>query len=252
MAECLSPILQVVKEILKDAGRKGLHVKSISEQALAQNKNMGLSVEDFQKKIQNALNANLKLKTIKPSFAQVKWDSGVRKGKPRQGWYRVKEERIQPPETKIVPPSTASSFMGKAGEYAVMSELLFWEYNVSQMTVDDGIDLVASKHNKFFFIQVKTATRQENGRYLFTIAKSSFSKYQGQNVYYTFVLRQDVQNGYIILPGNMVDSFLRTGIIKDSTTMSITITVNDKKTLYKLNNKFDVTQYYGRFGELIV
>ena len=252
MSENLTPILQVVKEILKGAGRKGLHVKTISEQAIAQNKNMGLCVDDFQKKIQSALNANLKLKKIKPSFAQVKWDTGVRKGKPRQGWYRIKEERIQPPETKILPPSTTSSFMGKAGEYAVMSEPLFWEFNVSQMTVDDGIDLVASKNNKFFFIQVKTAARQENGRYFFTIAKSSFLKYQGQNVYYTFVLRQDIQNGYIIVPGNVLDSFVMTGIIKDTTTMPITITVNDKKTLYRINNKADVTHYYGRFGDIIV
>lgn len=252
MGSNLTPILQAVKEILSSAGRKGMHVSKISQAAVNENKNMGLTAEEFKKKITAALAANLKLKRGKPSFAQVNWDSGPRKGNPRQGWYRVKEERVQPPETKISIPGVNSNFTGKAGEYAVMSELLFWGYNVSQMTVDDGIDLVANKNNKFFYIQVKTSMRQDGDKYTFTIAKNSFSKYKSHNAFYVFVLRQDTQNGYIIIQGNILDAFIMKGVIRDGNILSITITVNDKKTVYTLNNKENITHYFGRFGEIIL
>ncbi|GAB1254998.1 hypothetical protein [Desulfovibrio falkowii] len=59
MAQALSPILTVAKEILQTAGRKGMHTSEIAQAAVAQNKNMGLAPEDFQKKVQAALAANL-------------------------------------------------------------------------------------------------------------------------------------------------------------------------------------------------
>lgn len=247
----LSKILQTAKKILEGAGRKGMHVKDIAEAAVSMNENMGLSSEEFQRKVGCALAANLKLKSTKPTFASVNWDSGPRKGKSRQGWYRLKAIR-QVPLPEPVPPQVSTSFLGKAGEYAVMSELLFWEYNVSQMTVDDGIDLVASKNNKFFFIQVKTSTKQNDGKYNFTISKSSFMKYQGQNVYYVFVLRHIWNNEYIILSGTLLDSFIRTGILQNTQALSIRIAVNEKRTEYVLNGKTDVKYYLGRFGEIII
>lgn len=247
----LSPILQVAEKILKNAGRKGMHIKSIAEAAVSINENMGLTVDEFQKKVGASLAANLKLKTQKSTFAIVKWDNGPRKGKPKQGWYRIKEKRVaHPPCIAPTPPSTI--FLGKAGEYAVMSELLFWGFNVSQMTVDDGIDLVANKNNKFFFIQVKTSTQQSKGTYSFNISKKSFLKYHGQNVYYVFVLRFENSNKYIILPGTILDSFVRTKIIQDSATLSVRISVNDKHTEYKLNAKADIGHYLGNFGATII
>lgn len=48
-------------------------------------------------------------------------------------------------------------FYGKGGEFSVVSELLFRGYNASIMSVDEGIDITASKGDKFFFIQVKTS-----------------------------------------------------------------------------------------------
>ena len=96
MGNELSPILQAAKEILSDVGLKGMHVQDLAEAAVAQNKNLGLTAEEFKKKVQVALLNNLKLKTTKPSFAPVKWDKGPRKGKPKQGWYRIKVERSYP------------------------------------------------------------------------------------------------------------------------------------------------------------
>lgn len=52
---------------------------------------------------------------------------------------------------------TDKAFLAKGGEYAVASELMFREFNVSIMVVDKGVDLVVEKNNKYFNIQVKTA-----------------------------------------------------------------------------------------------
>lgn len=170
MATQLTPILEVVREILKGAGLKGMHVDDIAAAAVSQNKNMGLADDEFSRRIQGALAANLKLKTQKPSFAKVE---GSKKGQFKRGWYRVKVERQVSPTGPIEPPETEKSFLGKAGEMAVISELLFWGYNASAMLVDSGIDVVASKGGKYFHIQVKTAT-ESAGKFYFSIRNSSF------------------------------------------------------------------------------
>ena len=172
MSMTLTPILEAAKEVLKPAGLKGMHVDEIAEAAVAANKNMGMLAEDFSRKLQGALAANLKLKTHKPSFVRVE---GKKKGQYRRGWYRLKVDRAGTVVSQIAPPETTDkAFMGKAGELAVMSELLFWGYNTSAMLVDSGIDLVASKGGKYFHVQVKTATEQDGGRFQFTIKNSSF------------------------------------------------------------------------------
>lgn len=251
MAQALSPILTVAKEILQTAGRKGMHTSEIAQAAVAQNKNMGLAPEDFQKKVQAALAANLRLKATKPSFAAVNWDKGSRKGKPKQGWYRVKIEKTTPVGETVLAPQAGKDFLGKAGEYAVMSELLFWGYNASIMAVDDGVDIVASKHNSFFHIQVKTASKQDSGKYYFSIRGSSFKRYSGSNVFYVFVMRGDIGNEYIILPSVHIDFFLKAHALPDSQNLSITISTNARKTEYRLNSEHDVTPFFGRFGEII-
>lgn len=251
MAYELTPILKVAKEILQTAGRKGMHISELAKAAMAQNKNMGLSEEEFQKKVASALSGNLKLKSVKPSFSAVNWDKGPRKGKPRQGWYRVKIEKATPVGETVLAPQTGKDFLGKAGEYAVMSELLFWGYNASIMAVDDGIDIVASRYNNFFHIQVKTASRQDSGKFYFCIKNSSFKKYSGSNVFYVFVMISDTTNEYIILPSVHIEFFLKAHTMPDTQNLSITISSNAKKTEYKLNSEHDVTPFFGRFGEII-
>ena len=71
MSAKLTPILEVARDILKTAGLKGMHVDTIADEAAKQIKTMGLSVEDFSKRLQGALASNLKLKTQRPSFARV-------------------------------------------------------------------------------------------------------------------------------------------------------------------------------------
>lgn len=250
MAHKLSPILQAARDILEDSGNKGMHVGDIAIAAVAQHKNLGLSAEDFHKKVQQAIANNLKLKTAKPTFAPVNWAKGPRKGKPMQGWYRLKAIRNPSPVPPAPPTPPKAGFTGKGGEYAVMSELLFWGFNASIMTVDDGIDIVASNDDgKFFHIQVKTATRQDSGKYSFAISQASFRRYHGSNVFYVFVLRENMKNKYIIIPSTHIQFLINTRAIADNATLSLSISSDDKKKKYLLNNT-DITPCFGNFGEI--
>ena len=240
----MSQLLDVAKNILEPAGRKGLHISDIAKAAVEQNKNIGLSLEDFQRKIGAALAANLKTK--KPSFANVNHSTGPRKGKPKQGWYRLKEERSSAPPLPTAPP-VQKNFLGKAGEYAVMSELLFWQYNVSSMIVDDGIDLVASKDNKFFHIQVKTSSCQNGNTWHFTVSKTSFLRYQSGNVFYVFVLRRDTKNAYFVMPSSQISYLISSKIIADGQTLSINI--SERKREYFIG-KHDITPFFGNFSSI--
>lgn len=80
----LTPILEVARKILKTAGLKGIAV-----QASKLNNNLSLPQDEFSKKLQAALAANLNLKTKKPSFARVE---GKKRGRSSgaaiaQNWY---------------------------------------------------------------------------------------------------------------------------------------------------------------------
>lgn len=248
MAAQLTSLLETVRDILKMAGLKGMHVDTIADRAVAENKNMGLPAPELSRKIAAALASNLKLKSQKPSFAKVE---GPKKGTFRRGWYRVKVERQPPVSAMIDPPETEKSFLGKAGEMAVMSELLFWGYNASAMLVDSGIDLVASKSGKYFHIQVKTSTERE-GRFSFTIRNASFQQNHNSSMFYVFVLRRKLDSEFIIIPSSYLQALIAGGKVAQGGTLSVAITVDEKRRKYTLNGSTDVGIYVGNFGGHIV
>jgi len=249
MEQKLTDILEVAKEILKPAGLKGMSVRAIAETAVQLNKNLSMSAEEFQAKLQPKLAANLKLKKMKPTFAAVKWDSGPRAGKPRQGWFRLRVEKTPQPGKTVIPPQPDKAFTGKAGEYAVMGELLFWKFNPSIMAVDDGIDIIASKENKYFHIQVKTALEQEGGRFSYTIKHSSFREHDSGTMYYVFVLRRGLRNEFVIIPSNYIRALISSGRISESQVLSVTISVDAKSVKYTLNGT-DVGHFVADFGSI--
>lgn len=248
MDQKLTEILEIAKDILKPAGLKGMHVSEIAQVAAQHNRTLSLPVEVFVSRLQTALANNLKLKTRKPSFAKVE---GKKKGVFKRGWYRVKVERNPSAAAQIDPPQTDKAFTGKAGEYAVMSELLFWEFNASVMAVDDGIDVVASKDNKYFHVQVKTAAEQDGGRFTFTIKYNSFKEHDSATMFYVFVLRRGLRNEYIIIPSSYLRTLVSGGRIIPHPMLSITITADLKGVKYSLNGSADVSPYYGNFGGII-
>lgn len=116
---------------------------------------------------------------------------------------------VSPEEDEIVEEEIAqvqlpSSFTGSAGEYLVCSELLFRGFNASIMSVDTGIDIAATKDDKLYSVQVKTANLNKYKTYVFDVRKVSFERHSGGNIYYIFVLRGKKTN-FILLPYHEVN-----------------------------------------------
>lgn len=85
-------------------------------------------------------------------------------------------------------PMQISEYTGRAGECAVMSELLFHNYNVNRMMIDEGVDLVAVKDNIYYYIQVKTVAVKE-GKINAQISIENFDKFIGNQMRYVIVAR---------------------------------------------------------------
>ena len=93
-----------------------------------------------------------------------------------------------------------SGYTGKGGEHLVCSELLFRGFNASIMSVDVGMDIIATKDSQLFSIQVKTANLNRFEVYNFDVRKVSFERHNSGNVYYVFVLHTDKKSDFLILP----------------------------------------------------
>ncbi len=143
----------------------------------------------------------------------------------------IAEEEVE--EEKIV---IESSMTGKAGEFLVCSELLFRGYNASIMSVDTGLDIVATRDNKLFGIQIKTSNLNQYDTYVSTVRKVSFEKHGSNNVYYIFVLHTAKENNFLIFPFYELEKKVHEKAILE---------VNNK-TAYRVNIKFrDNTVYLG-------
>lgn len=93
-----------------------------------------------------------------------------------------------------------SGYTGKGGEHLVCSELLFRGFNASIMSVDVGMDIIATKEGQLFSIQVKTANLNRFSVYNFDVRKVSFERHNSGNIYYIFVLHDTKETNFLILP----------------------------------------------------
>ena len=94
-----------------------------------------------------------------------------------------------------------SGFVGKWWEFAVCTELLFRQFNATIMPVDSWADILATKNNELFNIQVKTSHLWQDSVYRFFIKNSSFQRYNTTNMYYVFVIiGADKNRDYVIIP----------------------------------------------------
>lgn len=134
-------------------------------------------------------------------------------------------------EEKII---VEGGFIGKGGEHLVCSELLFRGFNASIMSVDVGVDLSAIKDNKFFGIQVKTARKNNSEIYNFHIRRKSFERFNQGNIFYILVLRDGINNSFLILPASEIEKKIKEGAI---------FAVNNK-TGYALSIKFRNGKFY--------
>jgi hypothetical protein len=241
----LSPILQIAKDIFLEK-KKPMPTVLIARLACEKGSHLGLTFENFTKKLNAALAANVRRQN--PSFQKVRNDSDTGF---KRGWYKLKIQRaprVNNPLPAIIPPESEGNFVGRAGEYAVMSELLFWGFNVSLMSVDKGIDVVASKNNKYFHIQVKTAQINTDGKFVFTLDKKSFANNSSSSTFYIFVMRTNKGNQFAVMPDSNIDILIRLGKIIGELKASITIAEDKALKRYYLNKKEDVTAFINNFS----
>jgi hypothetical protein len=244
----MSDIAEMALEILKEHS-KGLHVDDLALLILEKYQNLQIDADSLSSKLSNKLSTEFKNKKSKSRFSKIKNKNGSFK----RGIYKSRKFRVSESQyvSIKIPDAPSSNFVGCAGEHAVLSELLFRGYNAAVMTVDEGIDLVASKNNRYFHIQVKTSSESANG-FSFSVKKHIFENNDQGITFYVLLCRRFMnshfQHDYVILPSSVVATFINTGAIKESASISMRVSIEEGR--FMLNKKVDISSYINRF-ELI-
>lgn len=233
-------IIELAQLILKD--KKEMHFKDIAQQAMIMDSSLGTDLEIVAKKVAQSLSNHIKTHDKKPTslFRRIKNDNGGFKA----GLYTlIKKKPVHPkPEPDPTNP-VQTGFTGKAGEYGVFSELLYWGYNPAMMVVDHGVDIIASKNDQYFHIQVKTANPNATNGFNFKIKQDIFQAHDNSKTFYVFVVRRIVSgrqlSDYVILPSNIIRHLIDSKTITSAKDISFSITIEDNE--FKVNNKYVLT-----------
>ncbi len=143
-----------------------------------------------------------------------------------------------------------SGYTGKAGEYLVCSELLFRGFNASIMSVDVGLDIIATKNNKMYGVQVKTANlNKANNTYAFDVRKVSFERHDMSRIFYVFVLHEKKKTQFLILPlSEMKRKVKRKGILLIDHGKRYRVNIKFRNgTIFLGTQKYDVNSYLDRW-----
>lgn len=187
---------QAAIEVLKKAG-KPLHFNDITKLALENGllETQGASPEQT---MNTQLLRDIKQKKDASNFVKV-----------GPATYAINPNMIKEPVSKKIEEQELeleeelkidSAYTGMGGEHRVCSELLFRGFNASIMSVDVGMDIIATKDNQLFSIQVKTSNLNKFNSYVFDVRKVSFERHDSGNIFYIFVLRGEQETNFLILP----------------------------------------------------
>lgn len=240
-------VLEMSVEVLQK-NVKPMHFKDIAVEIVSRfnlKKSQYISIDKLSSKISSSLAAHIRNKKTKSLVSKI---PGKKKGTYKQGFYRAKRKREK--NTIHALPEVKTSYTGKAGEFGVLSELLFRGYNASIMTVDEGIDVVATKGNKYFHIQVKTANSNKfKDKFHYVISKNSFKANNDASTYYVFILRRYLndfwRSEFVVISSVILNSYILQGYIKKTENMSVTIKIDEEN--FMLNNKQNVTWALNKF-----
>jgi hypothetical protein len=252
---------EAVEAAVKMLGKNEFDVSEIVTKISYFDEFKELTLDEIHKKITGYLGKNAKSKT--PVYAK----SLNKKGKPTRSTYHIIKKKERPiilldkvkdkktiktinkidesvgmfpdfnnPDTLF---GTSKLYSGKAGEFAVVSELLFREYNASVMSVDEGIDITASKNDKFFFIQVKS-TNFDTGKISISIKPNKFVNNSGSDIYYVIVFRYTYKgvntNRYIVIQNKLMEHYIFSGEIAQNSNGGVTIKIKQKNGHLYLHN----------------
>ncbi len=106
-------------------------------------------------------------------------------------------------------------YVGAAGECAVMAELMFRGYNANRMMIDEGVDIIATKNNIYYYIQVKTVNAKE-GKFYFRIPQYRFGQYVDSQIRYICVGRSGDKLYYFKFTPDNISDFTYNQYIKQS------------------------------------
>ncbi len=238
---------EIAKQILEQEN-KGLHINDISLKAVQAGLVQEGDLEAFQKKLASALAQNVK--TREPIFKKA------RVGGRKKGCYTLFAKVVKPQKARLKPddmPEANNLFLGKAGEYAIFSELLFRGFNASIMTVDQGVDIIASKGHRFFYLQVKTA-RDSGGGFGYTIKKSAFDAHLNGGTFYILVARRTLADrhicDYVILPSSNIQQMILRGVVSGAVSYSLKLNITETGQ-FLINRTEDVTAQVNRFTLIV-
>ncbi len=259
-----------LKEVIKDAfkyiGKKEIHVQELAEyikSSVAEYSEEDIDVlkskinaklaSDVKRIVNGAKKDNpnstfVKVKNGKKGFKKGIYALRVKKPKPNPIPLPAKEKskiddlqsggasnkRSNDLDTLLTPvkigEGVTKAHIGKGGEFAVISELIFRGFNANIMNIDDGVDIVASKEKegKFFLIQVKTTVLLD-GKFSVNISRNSYDKYNSSNMFYVVVLRIErdnlPQNHFLVFNSFDIEKFVSTGLAgNDNKYYSMTFT----------------------------
>jgi hypothetical protein len=244
-------LIEQVAELLREK-KVAMHVDEIGAELVKKYPHIQISSEDLPDKISAILSADLKKNGGKSIFSKPK----NKKGGLKRGLYRIKIPKRTISKNFVVPeqPKVTASYTGKAGEHAVLAELLFFGFNASSMAVDDGIDIVASKDNKFFHIQVKTANLSDSGKYNFTLQQRAFDAKNAYSTFYLLVMRtfesSRYVNNFLVLPNNEIRRLVESAVISKADKMSLRVE-KDRNGNYVLNGQERLSWALNRFDIII-
>lgn len=105
-----------------------------------------------------------------------------------------------------------AQFNGRAGEYSVVSELLFQGFDASVANVDDGTDVFAIREGRCFFFQVKTSAPVRN-RCSYFIPPLAHARFNRPDAYYAFVMHSGDRNDFVVMPYCEVQKHMDAGRI---------------------------------------
>ena len=243
--------ISIAIPILERNKKDGYHIKQLAEIMIDEHPNIKISIDELAEIINQKLYVDSKKKSG-ARFARVK---NLKTGSFKRGVYRLKQVKKTPrPPIAISPKAEniGTQFTGAGGEHAVLSELLFRGFNAGIMTVDEGIDIVASKNNNYHHIQVKTSYDNGTG-FTFTIKNKAFDKNSGSSDFYIFLCRIDKKshfiNEFIVLPSFAIQFYIDNETLKpNASSIHIGLKIDGNK--FILAGKEDVTAYLNAFHKI--
>jgi len=235
-------------KILREA-KEPLHYEEITKRAIEKNliETQGATPESTMNAI---IGRDIKFNKEKSPFTRDKPGFIALNPKFSQQEQRQEERKEKEAETESDETSN-TQYIGSAGEHRVISELLFHGYNASTMSVDEGLDIVATKNDKLFNIQVKTSNENKFNRYVYDIRKMSFDKFGSGNTFYIFVLMGN-QTNFLILPSSEIEKNIQEKnilIVGHGKRYRVNLSIReDRAFLGKLTN--DATFFLNNWGLL--